>query len=180
MEISSNNFNTQSTQNQSKIKTNFTQKLSQEDLKDIKDEITQRANDMMLDSVSVQTSLSDLLDDAQKVYDDFKNFLNDIGYDGKPIADLSEDEASELIGEDGFFGIEQTSTRIANFVIDGANEDESLMRAGRDGILQGFKDAEEMWGSELPEISQKTIQAAIEKVDKAMYDLGFSILDTEV
>ena len=47
-------------------------------------------------------------------------------------------------------------------------------------MIQGFKEAEEMWGGELPEISQKTMQKAIEMVDKAMYDLGFSILDKEV
>jgi len=46
-------------------------------------------------------------------------------------------------------------------------------------MLQGFKEAEAMWGGELPEISQKTMQKALELVDKAMYDLGYSVLDTE-
>jgi hypothetical protein len=47
-------------------------------------------------------------------------------------------------------------------------------------MLLGFKQAEDMWGDKLPDISQKTMQAAIEMVDKAMSDLGFSILNTEV
>jgi len=37
-----------------------------------------------------------------------------------------------------------------------------------------------MWGGELPEISQKTMQAALEIVDKEMHDLGYSILNQEV
>ena len=53
------------------------------------------------------------------------------------------------------------------------------MRAGREGMLLGFSQAEEMWGGELPEISQQTMKAAIEMVDKAMHDLGFSILNQE-
>ena len=53
------------------------------------------------------------------------------------------------------------------------------MRAGREGMLLGFKQAEEMWGGELPEISQKTMQVAIEKVDKAMIENGFSVIDAQ-
>ncbi|NCD12016.1 MAG: hydrogenase, partial [Epsilonproteobacteria bacterium] len=40
--------------------------------------------------------------------------LADIGYTGKPLSELSQSEASELVSEDGFFGIAQTSERIAN------------------------------------------------------------------
>ena len=54
------------------------------------------------------------------------------------------------------------------------------MRAGREGMLVGFKQAEEMWGGKLPEISQETMKAATELVDKAMTDLGFSIIDQSV
>ena len=79
----------------------------------------------------------------------------------------------------GGFEVEQTSDRIANFVIATSGGDEHLMRAGREGMLLGFKQAEEMWGGELPELSQKTMQVAIEKVDKAMIERGFSIIDAE-
>jgi hypothetical protein len=53
------------------------------------------------------------------------------------------------------------------------------MRAGREGMLQGFKEAEKMWGGKLPDISQQTMAKATEMVDKAMSDLGFSILDKQ-
>lgn len=161
------------------IKTNFTEKISKDEALELRAQITQNANEMMLKSTTIQANVTNPQDDFTKNYEQFQSFLSDIGYEGKPIAELSQDEAAELVSEDGIFGIEQTSERIANFVINGAGGDEDRLRAGREGMLQGFKEAEAMWGGELPEISQKTMQAATEMVDKAMYDLGFSILNQE-
>lgn len=178
MEISSNLQNVNLSQSSANIKTDFTQKISKDEVQDLKTQISQNANDMMLKSTSLQSNI-ETGNDFESTYKDFQTFLDDIGYSGKNIADLSQDEAADLVSEDGFFGITQTSDRIADFVIDGSAGDESMMRAGREGMIEGFKMAEEMWGGELPEISQKTMDAAIEKVDKAMYDLGFSIMDKE-
>jgi hypothetical protein len=119
-------------------------------------------------------------DQFQKDYEEFQSFLGSIGYDGKPIAELTQDEASALVSDDGFFGIDKTAERIANFVIQGSGGDESMMRAGREGILQGFKEAEAMWGGKLPDISYKTIEKATQMIDEAMHNLGYSIMDENV
>jgi hypothetical protein len=179
MQISSNIVSTNATVNSNGVKTNFTEKLSKDEAADIRSQITENANAMMLKSVNVQGKLVSKEVGSEELQADFQNFLKDIGYDGKPIAELSQDEASKLVSEDGIFGVKQTSERIANFVINGAGGDEDMLRAGREGMLQGFKDAEAMWGGELPEISQKTMDAALEMVDKEMYDRGYSILDQE-
>lgn len=110
-------------------------------------------------------------------YEEFQSFLDEIGYEGKAIADLSKEEAAELVSEDGFFGVKQTSERIANFVISGAGGDEDLLKEGRKGILAGFKEAEQMWGGKLPDIAYETIAKAVEMVDKALIEGGFSVLD---
>lgn len=110
-------------------------------------------------------------------HQEFQDFLGSIGYDGKVIASLSKDEAADLVSEDGFFGVTQTSERIAGFVIAGAGGDEALLREGRKGILQGFDDAEAMWGEKLPEISYETINKAVEMIDKALVEAGYSVLD---
>ena len=180
MNINSNMPNINANQNSGVIKTNFTEKISKEEASEIREEITKNANAMMLSSTTIQSTLATKKDDFASLYKDFQSFLGDIGYEGKPIAELSQDEASALVSEDGLFGIKQTSERIANFVINGAGGDEDRFRAGREGMLLGFKQAEQMWGGKLPEISQKTMQAAIEMVDKAMYEAGFSILNEEV
>ena len=131
-------------------------------------------------STSVNFQASGVNDQFQKNYEEFQSFLGSIGYDGKPIAELSQDEATELVSEDGFFGINKTAERIANFVIQGSGGDESLMRAGREGILKGFDEAEAMWDGKLPEISYKTIEKATQMIDEAMHNLGYSIMDESV
>jgi len=164
----------------SPIKPLYTEKISSDEVKEIREQIKQNSIAYAFNSTNIQTGVSEQKNDFLSQYQDFQNFLSDIGYDGKPIAELSQEEASELVSENGFFGITKTSERIANFVIQGAAGDENLMRAGREGMLVGFKQAEEMWGGKLPEISQETMKAATELVDKAMTDLGFSIIDQSV
>ncbi len=166
------------TYKQTEVKTNFTQKISKQEASEIKDQIQQNANAIALNSTAIQSSLSSE-DKFAKAYDEFQAFLKDIGYEGQSLAELSKDEAAKLVSEDGFFGVDKTSQRIADFIINGANGDEGMLRAGREGMLQGFKDAESIWGGTLPEISQNTIAKAIELVDNAMVDAGFSILDKE-
>lgn len=169
-----------SAKNSSVIKPLYTEKISKDEVKEIREQLAKNANAVAFNSASVQAAFISGEDKFVQDYQDFQDFLKGIGYEGKPIAELSKDEAAELVGEDGIFGIKQTSERIANFVINGSGGDEKLMRAGREGMLQGFKEAEAIWGGELPEISQITMAKATEMVDKAMHDLGFSILNEEV
>ena len=180
MQVSSAKPQMSGIENNSSIKNVYTEKLTKGEVADIRNQLVENSNAFAFQSTSLQTNISSSDSDFTNAYDDFQSFLYDVGYQGKPIAELSQDEAAELVSEDGFFGIEQTSQRIASFVIDNAGGDEDRLRAGREGMMQGFKEAEEMWGGELPEIAQKTMQAAIEMVDKAMYDLGYSIINQEV
>jgi hypothetical protein len=65
-------------------------------------------------------------------------------------------------------------------VIQGAGNDLSKLQAGRSGMLQGFSEAEKLWGGKLPEISYTTMQKALEKVDARVKELGGNVLDTSV
>jgi len=179
MEISSNTATLQSANNSSAIKPLFTEKLTKDEVTAIKEELKASSQMIAFNSASIQNQTHAQADKFTQDYESFQSFLQDVGYEGKPIAELSQDEAAQLVSEDGFFGVTQTSERIANFVINGSGGDEDRMRAGREGMIQGFKQAEEMWGGELPEISQQTMQKAIEMVDNAMHDLGYSIINEE-
>ena len=97
--------------------------------------------------------------------------LSDLGYEGKPITELSKEEANELVGEDGFFGVNQTSQRVANFVFAFSNNDTELLTKGREGVLKGFEDAKNAWGGELPEISYKTQTKTLELIDAKIAEL---------
>lgn len=97
--------------------------------------------------------------------------LKDIGYEGKPITELTQDEASSLISENGFFGVTQTSDRVSNFVFSFAGDDLDLLQKGRDGIVQGFEEAKKLFGGELPEISYKTQERTLSLIDEKINSL---------
>src|SRR3989339_659336 len=101
-----------------------------------------------------------------------------IGYTGKPIADMSPDEAKELVSEEGYFGVTKTSERLADFVLSGGGDDLERLKAGREGIVRGFNEAEEMWGGKLPDISYETLEKALAKIDEKINSLGGAILNT--
>jgi len=120
------------------------------------------------DNSEAQKDILDFL--GGKVVDD--NFsLDNIGYEGKPITELTKEEASELVGKNGFFGVEQTSGRVANFVLGFSGDDLEKLQAGRSGIVQGFEDATKMWGGELPEISYQTQKRTLEIIDAKIAEL---------
>ena len=135
-------------------------------------DITQNASSNLLAqgglSFSVPENLSDILAGLD---------LAGIGYNGKALGELSSDEASELVSENGFFGIANTADRIAGFVLNGAGDDVEKLKAGRDGVAKGFEDAKKIWGGELPEISQKTIKKTLETLDKKIAELGGNVLN---
>ncbi|AXH12533.1 hypothetical protein [Halarcobacter bivalviorum] len=97
--------------------------------------------------------------------------LASIGYEGKPITKLSPEEAKELVSADGFFGIDKTSQRVSSFVIDLAGDNIEALREARKGIVQGFEEAEKMWGGNLPEISYQTQEKTLDIVDQKIAEL---------
>lgn len=103
-----------------------------------------------------------------------------IGYSGKPIADMSPEEAKTLVSEEGFFGVTQTSERLADFVLMGGGDDVERIKAGREGIIRGFNEAEQIWGEKLPDISYETLEKALAKIDEKIASLGGNVLDTTV
>ena len=115
-----------------------------------------------------QQSVLDFLSGKGKIDD--KN-LYDIGYIGKPIMDLSPQEATDLVSENGFFGITQTSDRVSNFVFSFAGDDLEKLQKGRDGIVKGFEEANKMFGGNLPEISYKTQERTLALLDAKIESL---------
>lgn len=128
-------------------------------------------------NTSAQNSLMNLINNTE-VYDFLSGkelesgfSLKSIGYDGKPITELNVDEAKSLVSEEGFFGIEQTSQRVSSFVIGLAGNSLEALNEVRKGVVQGFQDAEKLWGGELPEISHKTQEKTLEIIDKKIAEM---------
>ena len=105
--------------------------------------------------------------------------LKDLGYTGKPISQLTPEEATDLISEDGFFGVKKTAQREIDFVLNFAKDDIELIKEGRKGMIQGFKEAEKIWGGKLPDIAYKTQEVVLKALDKRIEELGGHSLDIE-
>jgi hypothetical protein len=87
------------------------------------------------------------------------------GEGGVDISTLTPAEAQELIAEDGYLGVEQTSQRIVDFAIAAAGGDPSRLAAVREGVERGFQEAKDAFGGWLPDISYQTYDAVMEKLD---------------
>ncbi len=81
------------------------------------------------------------------------------------IGKISPEEAAELIAEDGYFGVGQTSDRIVKFAIAAAGGDVGRLDAIKEGVEKGFNEAFEAFGGSLPDISHTTFDAVMEKLD---------------
>lgn len=101
-------------------------------------------------------------------------------YNNHPISELSSEQATELVGENGYFGVDQTSQRIIDFVIKGAGGDIERLKSGREGILKGFKEAEKAWGGKLPEISYETLAKSLEAIEDKIRENGDSVVDLSI
>ncbi len=153
------------------------------DKKDIPQESVQKSTDSVTIShqkevsMTYESSLTIQTGDMQDQYNLLRglvaNMLKEQGIDfqianGKQQIDIntiSQEEAVELVADDGYFGIEQTSDRIVDFAIAAAGGDTSKLAAIKEGVEKGFSDALEAFGGTLPDISYNTYDAVFQKLD---------------
>ena len=69
-------------------------------------------------------------------------------------------QAQKDIGEDGYWGVKQTSQRLFDFASARAGDDAEKMKKMQEAMEKGFKQATKSWGGKLPGISQDTLAAA--------------------
>ena len=80
-------------------------------------------------------------------------------------------QAKKDVADDGYWGVEQTSERIYSFAYALTGGDPSKADAMLKAVEKGFKLATKDWGGELPDISQRTMDAVREKF-KAWQETG--------
>lgn len=94
--------------------------------------------------------------------DDIWSFLASGDY---TVDEAAKKKAQEEISEDGYWGVKQTSDRILDFAKALSGNDVSKADLLLDAFKKGFAEATKTWGKELPDISQKTYDAVLEKFD---------------
>lgn len=102
---------------------------------------------------------------------DIWSFLRSGNYTVDPA---TKAQAQADIAEDGYWGVDQTSDRIIQFATALTGGDPDKIEAMRDAFKKGYAQAEKTWGGSLPEISQKTYDAVMEKFDKLAADAGLT------
>ena len=75
-------------------------------------------------------------------------------------------QAQADIAEDGYWGVEQTSDRILDFAKALSGNDPEKADMLLEAFKKGFEEATKTWGDELPEISQRTYDAVLEKFEQ--------------
>ncbi|HEC1577489.1 hypothetical protein [Campylobacter vulpis] len=141
-------------------------------------EFAQQSMNAIFGNTNAQTGVSNLLGGTAESILSKIDFAG-LGYMGKSPLAMNQDELKELVGENGFFGVANTANRIADFVIQGAGDNLEKLQKGLEGMKKGFEEAQNLWGGKLPQISQDTINQAIEKVSKRIDELGGQTLNLE-
>jgi hypothetical protein len=128
------------------------------------------------------TNAQQILTNLVNGNDDYINFFNgkttenglslkSIGYEGKALSQLNQGEAKALVSDGGFFGIDETSSRVTSFVLSMTGDNLESLQESRKGLVQGFDEAKKLFGGELPDISVKTQEKSLEIIDAKIAEL---------
>jgi len=81
------------------------------------------------------------------------------------FSDITPEKARELISGEGYLGVEQTSDRIVQFAISISGNNPDKLEEIKASIDEGFRMASKALGGSLPDISMKTYDAVMDKLN---------------
>ena len=108
----------------------------------------------------LQNLVTKLLGKQAGKYTKLADLFKDIQADPATI-----EQAQKDIADDGYWGVEQTSDRLVSMAQALSGGDTSKADTLIAAIKKGFDEATEVWGDKLPDICQKTIDAAVKKME---------------
>ncbi len=120
-----------------------------------------------------------LLTKQGKTYNNANDIWSILSSGDFTVDPATKAQAQADIAEDGYWGVEQTSQRILDFATALTGGDPDKIEEMRDAFAKGYKQAEETWGGELPEISKKTYDAVMAGFDKMAQDAGLTTPETQ-
>lgn len=74
-------------------------------------------------------------------------------------------QAQKDVADDGYWGVEQTSERMLSFAKALTGGDPSKADQMIDAVKNGFEEAKNAWGDDLPDICKKTLDETIKKLE---------------
>lgn len=138
---------------------------------------------MQADQANRQNQLVDIVNkmltgQAKKFTQANDDFWSTMAKGGFSVDAAAKAKAQELISEDGYYGVKQTSQRIFDFASALAGDDVEKMKEMQAAFEKGYKQATKSWGKELPGISQDT-HKAVTKLFEDYYDSKKVITEEE-
>jgi len=169
---------------QGAIPPGYVKAMEKKDAKELNPQayINQGKNQSVILSPDDQLTISFLQEESEKNYSKLRDIVKDMlrrqgvevdklehlkdeDLEGVVIDEQAQEEAAQMIGPDGPLNAENTSDRILKFAKAISGGDKSKLGKIRDAIEKGFEEAKKMLGGELPEISNKTYDLVMEKLD---------------
>lgn len=125
------------------------------------------------------TTIERLKAESSQAYEQLRNLVRellerqgmtmaDVADGGKEfiVDDTTRAEAQAAIGEGGMHSPENVSDRIVEFAVAISGGDKSKFELLKNAIEEGFSEAKKALGGTLPEVSQKTYDQVMEKLNQ--------------
>lgn len=122
--------------------------------------ITKLNNDLDARTKHLQDLVNQLLGKQANKFTTLADMYRNLQVDAETV-----EAAKEEISEDGYWGVEQTSDRMVSMAQALCGGDTTKADTMIEAMKKGFEEALGAWSEDLPEICQKTIDTAIEKME---------------
>ena len=129
-------------------------------IKDYSSVVATMKKELSTKNEQLQNLVTKLLGKQAGKYTKLADLVKDIQADPATI-----EQAQKDIADDGYWGVEQTSDRLVSMAQALSGGDTSKADTLIAAIKKGFDEATEAWGDKLPDICQKTIDAAVKKME---------------
>lgn len=129
-------------------------------IKDYSSVVATMKKELSTKNEQLQNLVTKLLGKQAGKYTKLADLFKDIQADPATI-----EQAQKDIADDGYWGVEQTSDRLVSMAQALSGGDTSKADTLIAAIKKGFDKATEAWGDKLPDICQKTIDAAVKKME---------------
>ena len=114
----------------------------------------------------LQSLVEKILIGQGKVYNNANDIWSVLSSGKFTVDAATKAQAQADIADDGYWGVEQTSDRILDFAKALSGGDSEKADAMLEAFKKGFEQATKSWGDKLPDISQRTYDAVVEKFNK--------------
>lgn len=129
-------------------------------IKDYSSVVATMKKELSTKNEQLQNLVTKLLGKQAGKYTKLADLFKDIQADPATI-----EQAQKDIADDGYWGVEQTSDRLVSMAQALSGGDTSKADTLIAAIKKGFDETTEAWGDKLPDICQKTIDAAVKKME---------------